>query len=836
MRTSHTVRLLALQTTLVLLPAACQAETSPLNRWLFDRTAFTGEVIAAASGPLPMKLQGEGRARFVGPAESAVYLDGQEHSIATMPVRLPPESFSLETWVLLPGSQEQGRLVGLAAEAVGPPEKGTVLDFRDHRFRFGLRTDADDKMLYVTSPKPIAPRKWHHVVGTYDGQTAALYVDGRSVAASDAIRGKLQPPGNGLLEVGRSGEKQHRHRTEAMFHEVGLYGVALSPDEIADRFQAKAGALPSAQDDWFERLVRFHGPFAEFVGPGQVAITWESDQPTTTAIEFGTDITQPRRWNETELVREHCLLVDEVAPGTIYKYRIRAKTEDGQQLLTETYEFDSHFDYRPIDAGRPASPYPEDDRTATYNALASRMIEACGTRRGYVLLLGAADGRLAFELARQSDLQIVIVEPDAAKADWLRNLFDRTGLYGVRVTVHHGDFQNLPYGEYFANLIVSETALTNAMLPGKLESLYRCLRPAGGVLYLGTWCTDDEREAVRAKITRWYEGVDLSAGKSEFVQEEGTFWIHRRGKLPGAGEWTHQYALPDNSACSQDEWLRGELAVQWWGRPGARPMPDRGNRNPAPVSANGRLFIQGNRTLFGIDAYNGTILWSQQIPTMRRANVPRDGSNMVATDDMLYIVMGDRCVGFNGQTGQREVNFRIPVSGNDPPSDWGYLANVDDLLIGSTVARGTLYVGDNGEWYEGFGDEHIGRVMSRRLFALDRHTGQLLWKYEQGLVMNSTVTIADNLVSFVESRDPSAQQHASRRLVDEVLRDQHLVALDLTSGRVRWQRPCDFGQCKYMTYMVYGNNTLLVTGTDEKRRFHTYAMDVGSGTELWRHE
>ncbi|MFV2068172.1 MAG: PQQ-binding-like beta-propeller repeat protein, partial [Pirellulales bacterium] len=65
---------------------------------------------------------------------------------------------------------------------------------------------------------------------------------------------------------------------------------------------------------------------------------------------------------------------------------------------------------------------------------------------------------------------------------------------------------------------------------------------------------------------------------------------------------------------------------------------------------------------------------------------------------------------------------------------------------------------------------------------------------------------------------------------------QHLVALDLTSGRVRWQRPCDFGQCKYMTYMVYGNNTLLVTGTDAKRRFHTYAMDVGSGTELWRHE
>ena len=114
----------------------------------------------------------------------------------------------------------------------------------------------------------------------------------------------------------------------------------------------------------------------------------------------------------------------------------------------------------------------------------------------------------------------------------------------------------------------------------------------------------------------------------------------QRGELPGSGEWRHQYAGPDNAACSRDERVRGELVVQWWGRPGARPMPDRGNRNPPPVSANGRLYVQGNRTLFGLDAYNGTILWSKQIPTMRRANMPRDGSNMVADDDHLWVAIG----------------------------------------------------------------------------------------------------------------------------------------------------------------------------------------------------
>ena len=198
---------------------------------------------------------------------------------------------------------------------------------------------------------------------------------------------------------------------------------------------------------------------------------------------------------------------------------------------------------------------------------------------------------------------------------------------------------------------------------------------------------------------------------------------------------------PDNSACSNDDVIQGPMNVLWWGRPGARPMPDRGNRNPPPVSANGRLYVQGNRTLFGLDAYNGAILWAKQIPNMRRANMPRDGSNMVATDDHLFVAMEDRCVVFDGQTGVRLKDLEIPEDVRGKIQDWGFVAAVDnEQLIGSSVNPGAHYLGDDGEWYETAAQKDIAKVTSNSLFSTNTYTGETQWMYENGVLINSSIS------------------------------------------------------------------------------------------------
>ena len=171
-------------------------------------------------------------------------------------------------------------------------------------------------------------------------------------------------------------------------------------------------------------------------------------------------------------------------------------------------------------------------------------------------------------------------------------------------------------------------------------------------------------------------------------------------------------------------------------------MPDRGGRNPSPVSAGGRLFVQGDRTLFGIDAYNGTILWFQQIPEMRRTNLPRDSSNMVATEDILYLALGDGGAGGASVNGQHPETLlasiiRIDIDSGDPysipadnpfadgvggrPEVWSYgLRNPWRFSIDAT--DNLIYIGDVGQ---GSTEEiNIARLVPRgHNFGWDRLEG-----------------------------------------------------------------------------------------------------------------
>ena len=75
------------------------------------------------------------------------------------------------------------------------------------------------------------------------------------------------------------------------------------------------------------------------------------------------------------------------------------------------------------------------------------------------------------------------------------------------------------------------------------------------------------------------------------------------------------------------------MALQWFGKPGARGMIDRQGRNPPPLTSNGFLYVQGDNRIWGQDAFNGTILWNYEFPSeLRRVNTTRDGRNMCAAD------------------------------------------------------------------------------------------------------------------------------------------------------------------------------------------------------------
>ena len=85
---------------------------------------------------------------------------------------------------------------------------------------------------------PVSPGRWHHVAGTFDGQTSRLYVDG-TPRGSKAFRSRSIPEGGPFFFGTSSGDS---HYTKGYFYkgmiaEVAVHERALSAEEIARHYR-----------------------------------------------------------------------------------------------------------------------------------------------------------------------------------------------------------------------------------------------------------------------------------------------------------------------------------------------------------------------------------------------------------------------------------------------------------------------------------------------------------------------------------------------------------------------------------------------------------------------
>lgn len=443
---------------------------------------------------------------------------------------------------------------------------------------------------------------------------------------------------------------------------------------------------------------------------------------------------------------------------------------------------------------------------------AADILRRTGVNKGYCLVYGNGTGRLAYELARNSDLTIIGFEPDPQSADAARDLLETAGLYGKRITIDQGDPAQLPYADYFADLVVSETMMATGQPFGTPEEMRRVTKPCGGVICLPL---DESQRA-------W-----LPAKEEFSSREDGGRWhMLARGPLPEAGAWTHQYADPGNTACSDDERVRGDLSVLWYGEPGPSEMVERHARAAAPLAMDGRLFVQGEEKLMAYDAYNGMLIWKREVPGAVRVRVDSDMSNLALARSGLFVAAGNQCLRLDPATGETIHTYPLPDSADGKPRRWGYLAVSGGLLFGTCSAPlpedyGAAWynlIDDDGEWinlaveaqaqnlpaeqrayleqlkaqYEkpderafwdaqhagvlwrkmtqwpdwGSVESPIGAVTERILsgdsiFALDTETGKLNWRYDGGPIAHPAIAISDNMVFLADCRVSDEEKEAA---------------------------------------------------------------------------
>ena len=426
------------------------------------------------------------------------------------------------------------------------------------------------------------------------------------------------------------------------------------------------------------------------------------------------------------------------------------------------------------------------------------------------------------------------MSPDRDEVAAGRVLLREAGLYGSRITLHHRPLRDLPYAEKSFNLVVSDRLLQGGLPRAEATEMFRLLRPSGGVGVFGH--PSSVRDAVALEAIRGWVG-DLPAD-SEELGPPGTWLGVVRGALEGAGEWSHMYGSPDNAANSHDELLEpSRMRIQWYGRPGPRGMMDRQPRQQAPLYVNGRLFSQGNDRVYALDAYNGTVLWSLDVPGMRRVNIPRDTGNMCADADALFITVKNTCWRLGGDSGRLEQVYTTGAGLEDKSTDWGYLAVAGEQLVGSRVVPESSYTSFNGpdKWYdETSGGYGTSQVISRSIFSLARDDGRVRWNRESGVILNSTITIGGGRLYYIETTSSSlVNAGVGRTGSADLWRNNYMVALDLATGEVIWRRPLTLpaSPAPLVAFLLYSDERLITSIANS--RYHVTCYSAANGGQQW---
>jgi outer membrane protein assembly factor BamB len=505
----------------------------------------------------------------------------------------------------------------------------------------------------------------------------------------------------------------------------------------------------------------------------------------------------------------------------------------------------------------PASPLLAD--AGPMDPVVKRILQNFACKKGYCLILAAGDYGLATALARRSDFQIIAVDDDRAAVKAAREGLARLNLYGPRIAFHlwpehrGGPWPTeLPYPDFIFNLIVIRAKPgANGMPRVAASEMFRMLRPEGGTVVVLADETVD-RKGVEAwgaalpdwKALRWDStrlGPPYGLPDWKVQSQEGMLIATaRRGRLPGSGEWTHQYANAGNTACSGDTLKAGGGEIQWFGPPGPEAMVDRHNRTSAPLFHQGRLFVAGEGSLTGVDAYNGTVLWRNEVPQSTRLAVSMDCGNVAAGSGQVYMAAGRQCLAFDGATGDRRGTFEFPPLGDSRVGQWAYVATCDGLLFGTaTVPRTHWNTLSPNSWSLGYADQSaVG--CSYALFAFDTRRPSVLWTYEPaaGLIVNPTVAIDAGQAIFVEglnenSRELGECRESLRTLVEKGAR---LVAIDVRTGRMAWSRAIDMSMIQTSPFLAVSGDTILLSGAKNvgtRLEYELHAFHRAGGRPIW---
>ncbi len=203
------------------------------------------------------------------------------------------EEITVMAWCNSTGISSNPTVVGKGS---GDPTVQFELSLQSSGIFWQFKYDDGTWVECVLSPV-LSMGEWHHIAGTFDGETFRVYLDGELGAELQSPQEGL--PGNDLpVVIGKRIDPDGR-LFEGMIDEVAIYNRALSGDEILVDMAGMAGVVPE--------LASAPNPADEAIDvPRDVALGWEAGEfAVTHDVYFGTvfdDINDADRANPLDVL------------------------------------------------------------------------------------------------------------------------------------------------------------------------------------------------------------------------------------------------------------------------------------------------------------------------------------------------------------------------------------------------------------------------------------------------------------------------------------------------------------------------------------------------------
>ena len=368
------------------------------------------------------------------------------------------------------------------------------------------------------------------------------------------------------------------------------------------------------------------------------------------------------------------------------------------------------------------------------SAVVTQLLDWTDIDRGVCAVVGAHGG-LALELARNSNLLVHVRDTDALAVAQLRQAADSAGLGIQRLAVEQGRTDRLPYTDNTVDLLVIEQASAKWLNGTEVHELLRVLRPDGMALVSG-----DVEPAI---FDNWAANAAHHVESGEGILSG---WM-RITKPANAGidEWTHWEKSPDNNPVSADQLIKAPYMTQFMAEPFYIGMPS------VTTIAGGRTFlaighIAHHRREWGMlnkliarNGYNGTILWTRNLPEGYLVH----RSAFVATADTFYMMDDDRCLALDTRTGQQQREIRIPGL----KGEWKWMSIQNDVLYvlagepgpGTETIKGDRTTGgwSWGDLSKGYYGKRIQFSLGDTLAAYDLRKDETIWIHAEETLIDA---------------------------------------------------------------------------------------------------